>query len=130
MNTHRSDQLLKIRPTIETANLNLTSSEAELFQNQTLRPIIKFQNDLLVEVFKNYLAKRNLKDVRMSEEKLNEIIDQIFQRDTKFKTSIQSIIIGQFTVEEYHTYCTRASEINRRISQIIKERLVSNLHNF
>ena len=35
-----------------------SSSSEERFQNQTLRPILKFQNDLFLEVFKNYATKQ------------------------------------------------------------------------
>lgn len=34
------------------------SSSEEKFQNQTLRPILKFQNDLFIEVFRNYATKQ------------------------------------------------------------------------
>ena len=34
------------------------SSVEEKFQNQTLRPILKFQNDLFIEVFRNYATKQ------------------------------------------------------------------------
>ena len=35
-----------------------TSSAEEKFQNLTLRPILKFQNDLFLEVFRNYAVKQ------------------------------------------------------------------------
>jgi tRNA 2-selenouridine synthase SelU len=34
------------------------SSSEEKFQNKTLRSILKFQNDLLIEVFRNYASKQ------------------------------------------------------------------------
>ena len=34
------------------------SSIEEIFQNKTLRPILKLQNDLLVQVFINYSLKQ------------------------------------------------------------------------
>ena len=35
-------------------------SALELFQNQTLRPVIKMQHGLLISAFKNYIAKRKM----------------------------------------------------------------------
>ena len=35
------------------------SSNEEAFQNQTLRPILKLQNDLFVASFENYITKNN-----------------------------------------------------------------------
>lgn len=48
----RSESLLDIRPSIPQAQFNNQMSFNERFQNQTLRPVIKFQNNLLVEAFK------------------------------------------------------------------------------
>ncbi|PZQ81486.1 MAG: glyoxalase, partial [Flavobacterium johnsoniae] len=33
------------------------SSSDEIFQNQVLRPILKLQNDLFIDVFRNYISK-------------------------------------------------------------------------
>ena len=56
MNT-RDTQLLSCRPTIPGALITEGMSDQEHFQNSTLRPIAKLQNDLFVLVFKNYITK-------------------------------------------------------------------------
>ena len=56
MNNRTSD-LLQIRPTISSALIFDTMSRDERFQNTTIRPVIKLQHDLLLEVFKNYVSK-------------------------------------------------------------------------
>ena len=43
----RGRNLIKLRPEIPQADVNGTMTEIEQFQNTTLRPILKFQNDLL-----------------------------------------------------------------------------------
>ena len=35
--------------------INSQTSDEELFQNQSLRPILKLQNDLYIEIFKFYI---------------------------------------------------------------------------
>ena len=40
--------------------LNSETLSDEIFQNQTLRPILKLQNDIYLEVFKNYISKSKL----------------------------------------------------------------------
>ena len=37
--------------------INSQTSVEELFQNQTLRPILKLQNELYIELFINYILK-------------------------------------------------------------------------
>ena len=57
----RDTSLLKIRPEIPNAKVTLLMSEEEYFQNKTIRPIAKLQNNLLVEVFKHYVKKHKNK---------------------------------------------------------------------
>ncbi|NNC70300.1 MAG: glyoxalase, partial [Flavobacteriaceae bacterium] len=54
----RSYHILESRPEIPSAKVNDRMSDDEQFQNRTLRPIIKLQNNLFVEVFRNYICKR------------------------------------------------------------------------
>ena len=44
----RDQQLISQRPEIFSTKTLETTSSFEVFQNQVLRPILKFQNDLLV----------------------------------------------------------------------------------
>ena len=47
------------------------SSIEEIFQNKTLRPILKLQNDLLVQVFINYSLKQKNVFFTLTPEKKN-----------------------------------------------------------
>ena len=54
----RPNDLLRIRPEIKkTKQLDSMSTE-ERFQNETLRPILKLQNPLLIAVFQRYIEMR------------------------------------------------------------------------
>ena len=55
--SNRQFNLKSIRPEFLSTTINDNMSNDERFQNLVLRPIIKLQNDLLIEVFKNYIAK-------------------------------------------------------------------------
>ena len=128
--TNRDQQLSAIRPEIKNAHIIPGMSDEEKFQNQTLRPIIKMQNDLLIEVFKNYIIKRkNLFYTLILEKKL-EYIENAVQKDMKFRNSIKGMIIGQFTVEEYQLYSSNSSALNKRMMNIVKERLWDNVQIF
>ena len=50
----RKQSLIAIRPTIDTIVKSLNTKELEGFQNDILRPILKFQNDLLLHLFMDY----------------------------------------------------------------------------
>ena len=126
----RSTNLKSIRPTIASAQVNDTMSLDECFQNGTLRPIIKMQNHLLIMVFKNYISKRKNVFYDLSLPKQLAYIDNTINKDMKFRNSVKGMIIGQFTVEEYDVYIKNSSALNKRMANLIKERLVSNIQLF
>jgi hypothetical protein len=128
--TSRSKNLLSIRPVIASAKIYDTMSSEELFQNKTLRPLIKMQHDLFIAVFKNYIAKRKNVFYDLSLEKQLAYIDNSINKDMKFRNSVKGMIIGQFTVEEYELYIKNSSALNKRMMTIVKERFVSSIQLF
>jgi hypothetical protein len=101
------------------------SSAEEKFQNQTLRPILKFQNDLFLEVFKNYATKQKGVFFTFNPDKKMQYIEKVIQKDIKFRNSLKGIIIGLFTISEYKEYIQNSSNINKRMMNLLIERLRS-----
>ncbi|WP_425075425.1 glyoxalase [Psychroserpens sp. S379A] len=126
----RSTNLKSIRPIIASAQVNDNMSSDECFQNATLRPIIKMQNHLLIVVFRNYIDKRKNVFYDLSLPKQLAYIENAIHKDMKFRNSVKGMIIGQFTVEEYEVYIQNSSALNKRMMNIVKERLVSNIQLF
>lgn len=123
----RDSSLTNIRPIIKTAVINSNMSFDEQFQNTTLRPVIKLQNDLLLDVFKNYIVKRKNVFYELSTEKQMDYIDHAIHKDMKFRNSIKGMIIGQFTIEEYSKYITNSSALNKRMMNLVMQRLIDQL---
>lgn len=123
----RDAVLLSLRPTIVSAKIFPGMSSDEIFQNQTLRPVTKLQNDLLLAVFRNYVAKHKNVFYDLSIDKRLDYIENAIHKDMKFRNSLKGIIIGQFTLEEYETYIQNSSALNKRMMDIVKDRLKSNI---
>ena len=123
----RDITLLQLRPEIPSAKILPGMSTEELFQNNTLRPIVKLQNDLLLAVFRNYARKHKNVFYDLSVEKRLDYIENTIHKDTKFRNSLKGIVIGQFTLEEYHSYIQNSSALNKRMMNIVKERLKNNI---
>ncbi|ALM07115.1 glyoxalase [Sediminicola sp. YIK13] len=119
----RSTNLLSLRPEIPSARITSDMSPDERFQNQTLRPIIKLQNFLIIAVFKNYIGKHKNRFYELTLQKRMEYIENAVQKDIKFRNSLKGLIIGQFTVEEYETYIQNSSALNKRMMNMAIERL-------
>lgn len=103
------------------------SSSEEKFQNQTLRPILKTQNDLLLAVFKNYIAKQKIDFKVFTPEKKMLFIENAIQRDIKFRNSLKGMIIGFFTLLEYEEYILNSSNLNKRMMNLLIERYKSQI---
>ena len=120
----RDTELLKLRGESLGAINNLSSKE-ELFQNKTIRPILKLQNDLLIQVFINYAVKQKAAFFVLSPNKKLDYIENVIQRDIKLRNSLKGMVIGLFTIEEYATYITNSSNLNKRMMNLLIERLKS-----
>ncbi len=103
------------------------SSFEEKFQNQTLRPILKLQNDLFIEVFRNYAIKQKGVFFSLHPENKMLYIENAIQKDTKLRNSLKGIIIGMFTILEYKTYIQNSSNLNKRMMNLLIERLKSQI---
>lgn len=63
----------------------------------------------------------------LSIEKRLDYVENAIQKDIKFRNFIKGIIIGQFTIPEYEVYIQNSSALNKRIMNLIKERIKSNI---
>ncbi|MDB2606584.1 glyoxalase [Zobellia sp.] len=126
----RSHNLLSIRPEIPNAKVSDNMSEGERFQNLTLRPILKLQNFMFIAVFKNYITKHKNSFYDLTLEKRFEFIENAIQKDIKFRNSLKGMVIGQFTVEEYAIYIGNSSALNKRMMNMVIDRLKDQIQLF
>lgn len=106
------------------------SSSEETFQNQVLRPILKLQNDLFVASFENYINKNKRDFYTLSIEKKLLLIENAIQKDIKLRNALKGMVIGLFTLEEYQTYIQNSSNLNKRMMNMLIERLKSQIQLF
>lgn len=110
--------------------VNAQSSPDELFQNQTIRPILKLQNDLFIAVFINYVNKNKADFYSYTVEKKLQTIENSIQKDIKFRNSLKGIIMALFTIEEYDVYIQNSSSLNKRMMNLLVDRLKSQVQLF
>lgn len=99
------------------------SSEEEIFQNKTIRPILKFQNDLFLASFLNYVNKHKGDFYSLSTEKKLVFIENAIQKDIKFRNALKGMVIAMFTMDEYNDYISNSSRLNKRMMNLLIERL-------
>jgi len=119
----RPNDLLRIRPEIKKTLAFDNMGKEEHFQNETLRPILKLQNPLLIDVFQNYIEKRKGVFYELSLQKKLDYIESSLIKDQKFRNSVKGMVIGHFTVLEYGIYKQHSSSLNKRMMNLVIERL-------
>lgn len=123
MQTNRDDQLSSIRPTLPNAEFNDDSSLAEQFQNETLRPILKFQNDILLHIFRQYFEQRKGVFYKLKHNQQKAYIEQAVQKDLRFRSLLTGVIVGHFTELEWEDYLGDEAELRRRMMTMLVKRV-------
>jgi len=121
----RTKVILKLRPEINRINTELDSTVVEKFQNNTLRPILKIQHDLLILFFHSCLIKNKILFEKLSESEKKSTLNQLFQKDLAFRNQSLGIIIGLFTLDEYLSYEENSGDYTKRITTMLKQRILS-----
>jgi len=123
MTIERDNQLTTLRPSIE-ANIDENPENSPgHFQNVTLRPILKLQNGLLMQIFKHYLQKTKGSFFQLSPPKQLEFIANSIRSDLRFRNMLTGIVIGHFTEKEWEVFATQEQELTRRIADLLIQRL-------
>lgn len=122
MPMERHELLTKLRPIISSIETGRAVTEAELFQNEVLRPILKFQNNLIQQLFKNKSRLENLSVLSKSDQRKR--IQNALEKNTELRHQLTGVIVGLFTIDELNTYLENEAELKRRIKTMLVERLI------
>ncbi|MCI5055565.1 MAG: glyoxalase [Flavobacteriales bacterium] len=115
----RSQIIKKIRPKLE---LDPALKPAEAFQNNVLRPALKFQHEIIISVLKNMINKFDSNFNIYKKEKKLLIIRQIIAVDAHNKRFLLGLIMGMFTSEELDQYFKNQKEINKRTYSLLRKK--------
>lgn len=122
---NRSELLKGIRPTIQVDTSK--STDLEVFQSVTLRPILKLQNELILSLVNNHLAENKIVIKNLTENKKTERIHEIVKGNLQLKQLFTRITIALFTEEEMAFYLENKKEVVKRTITMLLERVCSQL---
>lgn len=105
--------------------LKKATSSGEIFQNETLRPILKLQHELIIILAQEFLKSRNITWEKVKEKDPLQWLNINIKRDIPFKNQLIGMVIGQFSKEELDEYLTFQKEMNKRIINMMTERIIS-----
>ena len=104
----RTDQLMALRPIVK-IDTSKSSLHLEEFQNNSLRPILKFQNEIILALVNNSLGKVILP--KNLAEKLS-FIENYIQKNHILKNQLIGLTIALFTETEVAFYLNYQSQID------------------
>lgn len=105
--------------------LKKANSEEEIFQNETLRPILKLQHELIITLAQEFLKSRNVTWEKVKEKDPFQWLNINIKRDIPFKNQLIGMVVGQFSKNELDEYLTFQKEMNKRIINMMTERIIS-----
>lgn len=128
MDNERNIALQALRPKIKTEFWN--ELEMERFQNEVLRPILKFQSDLIVRYTLSdlYTIVKDFKTLRPRNQV--QYIENWFSQKQAFKSGIVSLVVALMTDEEFMIYVKSKKEINKRINAMSQVRVLESYPSF
>ncbi|MEC3876976.1 glyoxalase [Chryseobacterium salviniae] len=103
------------------------TSETEAFQSQTLRPVLKLQNEIYFMLFQNYAVSKIPDFNSLTTDKKIIFIDQSHRKDHALRNLFIGMTIGMFTAEEMEVYILDKNVFNKRIITMLTERLKSQM---
>lgn len=121
----RTERLTALRPDIPVIIEGKAVSQAERFQNKTLRPICKLQHDLLQRVFADYIIKRKNAYFKLGKQQRLDYIKHSVDKDLRFRSLLVGLIAGHFTLEEWKIYLSDENEHRKRLTNLVVQRLQS-----
>ncbi len=121
------ENIKTLRPQIAAIETEQIQTPIEQFHHEVLRPILKFQNEIILAIFLSEINRFKIDLGKYSPKGKKEKIQSTLQKNQKLRTLLIGIVIALFELEELNFYHQQQSEINKRISSMMEERIVSQL---
>ena len=121
----RKETIAALRPDIPSIKRLESMTNIEKFQNDVIRPILKYQHDVIVGYAISKAVDRNSKFPNLIAIEKERYLDKVTLKDSKIKQALNGMVIGLMTIEEMNKYLAIESEYKRRINTMIRERIVS-----
>jgi hypothetical protein len=130
MNEERDLSVVKSILPIVNYDKSLDSNEIESFQNEVIRPILKFQNQLLNLLVLERVTNLNARFKLLSNEEKEALILSNVKKDIALRNQLIGIVLAFFTLEEFQVYSLYNKELSKRIVEMIVQRVLDQYKHF
>jgi NAD-specific glutamate dehydrogenase len=119
----RDTALQQLRP-----ELGIDTSQAlalETFQHQTLRPLLKLQHPIILRQFEAFLREHKQNFSEQGKDQRQTYISHALKTHKRLRATYFGLLSGLMTEGEYDFYLSHRSELNKRMTQMLIQRLES-----
>ncbi|WP_341906774.1 hypothetical protein [Fluviicola taffensis] len=103
---------------------SLDSTDLELFQNQYLRSILKYQNDHLILLVKDTFHQMNPNFLNLMEKERRQFMRQMIQNNQALRNQCIGLIVGFLESDQFSWYLKNKTSCNKRILQMVEKRVL------
>jgi hypothetical protein len=153
--TERDNALLAARPTIEAVQVaaldppaadgsatslhasdlhtshlhtfHLHTFHLHTFHHRTLRPVLKLQNAVLLDLCAAYCTERRSSFLQQSRAQQQAFVGAALKRDAALRNQVLGIVVGVFSREERHDYLAHRTELAKRILELAAKRVADQM---
>ena len=115
--------LLALRPSVAAAANSPATTPGD-FLHTTLRPVLKLQNDVLLQVVADFVRDHHLPLATAAPADQQRRLSELLARNVKLRYTIVGIVTGVFSSEEYAFYRQHRAELNRRLLELAQRRVL------
>jgi len=113
-----------LRPAIEGQPAAIpTPATVPDFQHQVLRPLLKFQHELLVATATGFAHDYHVPLAGAAPTEASRLLTDLLARNTRLRATLTGLVVGLLTSEEFAFYQQHRAELNRRLLDLVAERL-------
>ncbi len=127
MSTERDKEITDFKSRLPLIFSTPTDVPIEAFQNQCIRPILKFQHELIISYFKHHFESHLVRLKELSSIQKRSLIRVLIQKNPIFKQFMVGVVVAFFSAEELHFYLVNIKDINKRIHQMVTQRITDTL---
>lgn len=106
----------------------LQSTALETFQNKVLRPILKFQNDHILQSVFHVCTSMAADFPTKSLVQRKRFVNDVMRSNVALKHQLIGLVVAWMEIDQLTFYLAHQSDLNKRISQMAVERVVSQLN--
>ena len=118
--------LLALRPAIagQPAAIPTPTTVAD-FLHQVLRPVLKFQHEVLLATVVDFAHDYHLPLATASPAEAAQMLTELLARNTRLRATLVGLAVGLLTGPELAFYRQHRAELNRRLLDLATERVRS-----